>query len=355
MKKIFVQFFATVAVLLLFIAGFNLTVDNFYHYHAPIGKTAVYMKNQVYQTPGAALHFTYDSAIVGTSMTENFHASWFEEMGLHTVKLSYAGAHSADIRVILDKIYESNNEIKCIVMDMNDYQLTTDSTEKYAETPAYLYDNKWWEDAEYLLNNDIFWMSTGRVLETFTGNQPDPDAAYTWEEPELFGEERVKESCREYVESLVEQMEESGVQVSDMSEEYAVCADNLENIIPLIEAHPETEYIIFYPPYSILYWEEQVLSGQLTQMLEIYKYSIERLLSYENVKVFYFQDEEEIITDLDNYRDVCHHTPQINRYIFECIRDGEKEITVENLEEHFANMYRIAAEYPYDEIWGIYR
>ena len=32
-------------------------------------------------------------------------------------------------------------------------------------------------------------------------------------------------------------------------------AANLDvNIIPYIEAHPETTFTIFYPPYSILYW-----------------------------------------------------------------------------------------------------
>lgn len=350
MKKLFASFFGTVVLLLLFIGGFNLAVDSFYHYHAPAEGVSVCMKNQVYQTPGAALHFTYDSAVVGTSMTENFRVSWFGEMGLNTVKLSYSGAHSADIRNVLDKIYESDNEIKYIFMDMNDYQLTTDSEERFAETPAYLYENEWYYDAEYLLNNDVFWMSVGRVLETLTGNQPNLDDAYTWEDPELFGEEKVRECYRRDMENLLQESESGDVKAFEESEEYRMCEDNLENIIPVIEAHPETEYIVFYPPYSILYWEEQVVSGRLTRILEIYKYSIERLLPYENVRVFYFQDEEEMITNLDNYRDLCHYTPQINRYIFECIRDGEKEITAENLEEHFANMYKIAAEYPHDEI-----
>lgn len=30
----------------------------------------------------------------------------------------------------------------------------------------------------------------------------------------------------------------------------------------------------------------------------------------------------------------------------------EREITPENIEEHFSNMYSIAIEYPYDEIWA---
>lgn len=347
MKRFFIEFFAVVFFLLILIGGFDLAIDPLYHYHAPAVGTAPHLFNQVYQMPGVASHFQYDSAIVGTSMTENFRVSWFEEVGLHAVKLSYSGARSLDIRSILDKVYASGNEVKYILMDINDYQLTSDASQRYVEQPAYLYRNVWWDDTEYLWNNDVFWMSVGRVLEKLTNSQPELDDAYTWEEPELFSAEIVKEGCREYVESLREKQQEG----YDWQEECANCGDNLDNIIPVIEAHPETEFIIFYPPYSILYWEEQVLNGRAEGILAIYEFSMNRLLKYENVRIFAFQDEEAIITDLDNYRDVCHHTPQVNRYIFDSVMSGNKEITVENIDAYFENMKRLVSEYSYEVNW----
>lgn len=352
MKKLFIQFFITVFTLLILIGGLVIIIDPFYHYHSPVAGIAVYMYHPVYQTPGAALHFEYDSAIVGTSMTENFRSSWFEELNLHTIKLSYSGAHSLDIRDILDKVYESGNEIKYIFMDINDYQLSTEPSQRYTNPPKYLYNKAGWHDAEYLWNNDVFWMSVGRVSENVTGHQPDLDDAYTWDDPDLFGTEQVKESCRQFIDELIEEQINGSLESYDIDEAYKWCDGNLENIIPIIDAHPETEFIIFYPPYSILYWEELALSGQLEGMLQIYQHSIEEFMQHDNVRVFYFQDEEEIITNLDNYRDISHHTPQINRYIFDCISNGEREITPENINEHFLNMYTIASEYPYDEIWA---
>jgi len=193
MKKFFTQFFVTLTVLLGGIMLFNYCVDPFYHYREPKAPLGVYMYMPVYQTAGAAEHFTYDSAIVGTSMTENFRTSWFEEMGLHTVKLSYSGARSSDIKRILNHVFDSRNDVQLIVMDINDYQLTKEPEEAYTEPPAYLEGDEWWEDAEYLINNDVFWMSVGRCLEAVTGNWPDIDEAYTWEDPALFSEERGKE------------------------------------------------------------------------------------------------------------------------------------------------------------------
>ncbi len=351
MKKFCIQFFVTVFVLLAGIVIFNWAVDPFFHYREPKEPLVAYMHMPVYQTAGAAEHFTYDCAIVGTSMTENFRVSWFEEMGLDAVKLSYSGARSSDIKAILEKVFDSNNEVKLIVIDVNDYQLTTDPMVPYTERPVHLYNDNWVDDSEYLINNDVFWISAGRVLEAATDNQPILDDAYTWEDPALFSEERVKESCREYVNSLKEQIEAGTIKPYDGTRETEWCMGNLQNILPVIEAHPETEFVFFYPPYCIIYWEQLILSRRLDTILDIYRTSAETLLAYDNVRVFYFQNEEEIITNLDLYRDVGHHNHEINRYIFECIKTGEKELTIDNLEETFVNMYRIASEYPYEEIW----
>ena len=58
-----------------------------------------------------------------------------------------------------------------------------------------------------------------------------------------------------------------------------------------------------------------------------YQYIADRLLAYDNVRVFYFPDLEEIVTDLNNYADYTHYHRDINRYMTECFADGTCEIT----------------------------
>jgi prolyl-tRNA editing enzyme YbaK/EbsC (Cys-tRNA(Pro) deacylase) len=72
----------------------------------------------------------------------------------------------------------------------------------------------------------------------------------------------------------------------------------------------------------------------------------------DNVRVYYFQNEFDIITDLDNYRDNCHHRPEYNRYMFECIRDGKNEMTLQNYQALFQEMYDFAKDYPYTNLWA---
>ena len=101
----------------------------------------------------------------------------------------------------------------------------------------------------------------------------------------------------------------------------------------------------------MLYWEQMVLRGNLEDILEIYRYAIQHFLEYENVSLYYFQTEEEIIINLECYRDVCHHRPEYNRYIFDCIRQGENRITRENLDKTLLEMYEFAKDYDYEAFW----
>ena len=47
-----------------------------------------------------------------------------------------------------------------------------------------------------------------------------------------------------------------------------------------------------------------------------------RLLSYENVRMFCFQNQRDIVCDLNNYADYTHYHADVCRYIVECFADG---------------------------------
>ena len=52
----------------------------------------------------------------------------------------------------------------------------------------------------------------------------------------------------------------------------------------------------------------------------------ETLLRYDNVRLFYFQNDWQRITDLDNYKDFSHYCTDYNRYMLDCFVRGEKEL-----------------------------
>ena len=331
---------------LMCVAVLVFCIDPFYHYHDAWFDLPVVLENAVYQTPGAARNFEYDSVIVGTSMTENFRASWFDEaMGWKTLKLSYSGARSNDLKAILEQIYSGEESPENIVMDVNAYQLTVEPETAYAVRPEYLYDQNPFSDVYYLYNQDVLLAGMSRVVDKFTGRESNLDDAYTWEEEEHFGIARTLEAERHQRVIL-----EQGIQEVRRPGQ-SVCDQNLDNVLPIIAAHPETTFHIFYPPYSMLYWEEEIIKGTLEDMIAVYGRSMERLLEYDNVRVYYFQNEKEIISNLDNYRDSTHYRPEYNKYICECIAEGRKLVNRETYREQLADMYEYARTFSYESLW----
>lgn len=346
-KKAFYCFLGYLAGGALLFAGLVFCVDPFYHYHGSWFGIPVTLNNAVYQTPGAAEHLDFDSVIVGTSMTENFHASWFDEMGWKTVKLSYSGARSDDLRAILERLYKRKEPPAHIVMDLNTYQLTEPAWTAYVARPEYLYDDNPLTDVRYLYNYDVFLESLERITDRIQGRDSNLDNAYTWEDEAYFNRSAVLAEARGVKEKILTE----GAREFDFSEMLSCCDENLENILPFIAEHPETEFYVFYPPYSMIYWEEEMLKGEAESLVKVFAYTIQRLMQYGNVKQYYFQDEWEIITNLDNYRDATHHRPEYNRYIYECIRDNVNLLTPENAQQRVGELYRQLSGYDYSSLW----
>ncbi len=362
-KKSFLKLAKYVSVFffggMMLIGGFVWFVDPFYHYHAPRSDMPIILDAAVYQTAGAAKNLQYDSAIVGTSMTENMHTSWFdEEMGWNTMKLSYSGARSSDLEAIFGEMSQKEGALTNVLMDINEYQLTVESWTKYTVPPEYLYDEYLYNDYQYLYNHDVVVRSVERCIDGLQGVGDNIDSAYTWEEASLFGKQEALDVSRGTREGLLQKRNGNekcyivkGFLSDDIEERYQRCQENLDNILPFIKNNPETNFYIMIPPYSMLYWEQKVLRDELEDTLAVYAYAVECLLQYENVKIYYFQYEPDMIINLENYRDECHHRPEYNRYMFECIRDGRNLMTLENYEEFFGKMYEFAKKYPYEEMW----
>ncbi len=361
-KKFVKRIFVGILFWVVGIAAVVWWADPYFQYHEPLGNIPIILNDAVYQTAGAARNLSYDSAIVGTSMTENTRTSWLDEgLGWNTMKLSYSGAHTSDLQAIFGEMEEKQGPIKNIVMDINDFQLTSDSKNSYVVRPPYLYDGNLLDDYQYVWNLDVFKISLQRLAEGIKGTPDNVDDAYTWEEGPFFSEERVKESAVALRDFLISKREESvgreniyavtGETSEDFPQSLKTCQENLDNIIPFMESHPDTQFYVLIPPYSMLYWEQELLGGTLEDILAIYAYTYKALLQLDNVRVFYFQYEPEIISNLDNYRDTCHHKPEYNKYMIDCMIAGEKELTPEMVDEKIREMYEYARDYDYESIW----
>ena len=338
-------FAITVITGLIIWAGVIIYIDPFFHYHAPLEKFPYIVDDQVDMNPGLARHMDYDSVILGSSMVVNFNTDVFnEKLGLKTVKLPYNGAYPKDQSNIMEIIFDAKKDsIKRVFLGIDEMNYSGDIDETKFPITGYLYDKNILNDVKYVFNKDIMLDYCVKPLfdrsDSTNWNMIYP---FWWQD-----EHYQKALVLMYYEEAPK--EKSGATADEFID---AIGKNLDvNIIPYIEAHPETTFTVFYPPYSILYWNDVCNRGELDIVMEKYRYMSGRLLEYDNVELYFFQNRKDIICNLNNYADYTHYSPKICNYMAQCFADGECRVTKQNLEEEIDLLYELTNDYDYPAIW----
>lgn len=74
----------------------------------------------------------------------------------------------------------------------------------------------------------------------------------------------------------------------------------------------------------------------------------------ENIKLFSFDTNLEITSNLDNYMDRYHYAPWISDWMLEQMAEGNYQITEENYRTYLEQKAEIYRSYDYDKVWEMY-
>lgn len=346
-----------VAVLISFVlilavfGGFNAFIDPYFHYHAPLDFVKYELKEERYQNNGIVKHFEYDAIITGSSMTQCFRPSQMNELfGVNAVKVPFSGGSYKEVNDNLEVAFAYNPDIKIVVRCLDVNALFDDKDlMNYDNCPTYLYDDNVLNDAGYLFNKDILVKSVQNLHGYLAdgNNYMSMDDYVNWHAYSQYGKAVVDNS---YDRDAVEIAEE---QKGITEEEYAAMEASIEqNITSLIAEHPETEFYIYFSPYSIYYMDFWHRSGELERYLLAEKFYTEKLLEYDNVRVFCFFEDYESICNLDYYKDIAHHNGDLHTKILQWMSEGKYEITKENYEAHYETLHNFYMNYDYDALFA---
>lgn len=340
-KKFGVLFLILSSLLLL---GFGLTIviiDPYFHYHKPLVNYE--LNNQRYQNDGIVKHFDYDALITGTSMTENFKTSELDALfDLHSVKVSLSGATYKEESRLVAAALKHNSNLKYIIWGI-DYSRFYDDKDAmaYENYPEYLYNKNLFDDVKYIFNKDVFLTSLGllknKIVTSF-------DEYSFWESQYTFGKDVLDAIYNRPIKV------ETEYEIND--EDIKKLKDNIEqNIISVVSQYPDTEFYLFYPPYSIYQWDNDHQLGILNKILIGEKTITEMLLSYDNVHIFSFLDNHKIIENLDLYKDTIHYASSVNSYILKSMHSQEHELTKENYLHYYDEIMTYYDKYNYDKLF----
>ena len=317
---------------LALIVGTVALVDPFEVYHqATAFIPPITNGTQSYSNAGIAKSYAYDSVVIGSSMTENFCPSQLDALlGGRFVKLSINGGSPFNHKQMMDMAF-STHDVQRVLYGLDIEAFTYFYTTPKTEMPDYLYDDDLFNDVRYWFNKSVLTRYIPACLSTLGQTDPDQrDTMYMWGDLYTYGAQAalagVDFSC-------------GAVRQEPPSDAPAFSQQTLlnveHNILPYLQEHPDTEFVFFFPPYSLARWFEFYASGDLGYHLTQKEALIEALLPYENVRIYDFQAELSWITNLDNYIDAGHYGPWINDAMAEAI--SEDRFRVRSLADAQAN------------------
>lgn len=349
-KKWIIAFISFFVLILLITGSFMVVVDPYFHFHKPLPGVGYTLDNERYQNNGIVKHFEYDAIITGSSMTECFKASDMDRLfGVSAIKVPFAGGSYKEVNDNLIVAVKYNPDIKMVVrcLDANRFFNDKDDLD-YTDYPTYLYDENILNDVNYIYNKSIILTALQDILESLKGKKSSTsfDDYCNWNSYYQYGKDAVNANYHR------ETVEKASEMIPITQEDYERIHDNIEqNVISLARDNPDIEFYIYVSPYSIYYMDYWYLLGELERQLAAEKYIIEMLLTQENIHVFSFYTEYDLICDLNNYRDVAHHRAEVNTQILEWLCEGKHELTYDNYEEYCREEKAYYMNYDYEALF----
>jgi len=280
-------------------------------------------------------------------MSQNFRPSEMDALlGTKSVKMPLSGAGYQELSENLERALERNGHVKTVLWAI-DYNglLRAYDWEKYEEYPDYLYDNNPFNDVSYVFNKSIFYHGVmSNVIMTLLG-QPSTtmDEYSAW-----VNETGLRHIMFSYSREDQKPSEENGFG----EREYEMVTQTVQkNIIDVVNQYPDTEFILFYTPYSICYWDALNLQEIIVQQTEAERTATEMLLKCPNVKLYNFFDQHDVICNTDYYNDTAHYSAEVNSMILNWIAGNVGLLTEENYLQRLSEERDFYMNYDYDSIY----
>jgi len=325
----------TVAALLAVMAT-NWLVDPLHFYHRPYVH-GTFVTNQRYQNPGLAKNYEYDAVVIGTSHTENFSPRQMGEvLGWRVLPLAISGSTAREQRLILTKALESGQVRRVLWgLDFNSFRCEPDEVRlEYGDFPLFLYEETPLTPVRYLLSRDT--LNFSRRALAGKGAR-DLESLHAWPEKFEFSEERVLAAWRFERASSGRKMRAIGGALRRPVDE-ALRENVRVNLVELVERHPEVEFHLFFPPYSILTYVNDFARAddQFADRMRFKEQVVHELGNNAHCRLYDFETAFEVTHDLGNYKDLWHYGRRINDFIVEAIARNEHRIDRDNAPELLA-------------------
>ena len=332
---------AGMMLLLALCAAVVYTVDPCFYYRVPDKWQPVFFSER-YQGAGLAKNVRADTVVMGSSMAANYRGSQAAEtFGGTAVRITIPDGYFSEFDKVMDVLFRSQTPERVLfALDMN--ILIRDESGLTDAMPEYLYNQNPLDDVKYLLNKDTLYYSGYVLMANGWGGGQTLDEGFTWDKGIWWNHATALDNY-ERPETAAEELPADAF-FDDVDANLAV-------VERWLDGHPETEFDLFFSPYSILFWDKTARKGQTEAVFAAMERACQTLLPHENVKLYGLLLDREIVDNLDHYCDYVHHSGEVCGMVLSKIAAGEDRLTEENTEETLANWREFVVNYDYDKFW----
>ena len=328
----------------------NYTLDPFRFYRDGSVFQVKYSTNARYQMPGLVKNKEYDTLMIGTSMSLNFKESEMNEaFGGKTLNAAMSAASTYEQRLLLDLGLQENQEIKQVFWEMNPDSFSGEAkrvNDDYGEFPYYLYDQNLITDFRYLCNIFPLTEYKDMMFSYLKGNTDNTDV------------EKVFKFAYPNHYLKLEDFKNIGASKNDIPAEKDVSLETMlthwnENVLPVLKENPDIDFTLYFTPYSVVYhiYALDVSNEKFYDRLELKRKIFKDIESLPNVKLYDFQDEQEITYNITKYYDASHYEPKINSWMIQQMRDTKPIQTEEEYEEKIKALEKQVLEVSGDKLY----
>lgn len=343
LKYLFIFILLQMLTLVLVVTLF----DPFYQYHKPLFGLKTVLFERETQVPGSILTLDYNSVLLGSSVVENCNSAYLDaQFDCQTLKIVKGSGSNADLLYYLDMAH-TEQDLKYVFWGLDWHMLTSPTivTVESEYTPSYLFTENPLDDFTYHFNKDVIFKKIPLMIAYSFADINTGGYAYDWSDGKDFS---AAKAMQDYVKPDII------TPTQDYTADIPLIQENIAMIVQEIEAHPQTQYYILFPPYSLLMWDNVYTSGQGDKYFYMLDEIMDALLPLENASVYYFQADRDIVCNLDNYMDKMHYSPAINQLMLDCIVADYQTCGDANIQNHPADIISETDKSP-APLWQAYK
>jgi hypothetical protein len=301
-------------------------------------------------------------------MAENFKASEASNLlGGNFVNLSLSGSLLKEREVVLKYLF-SSHKMKTLIISLDGATGLQKNNGIPIDTWSYLYNDSYLDDLTTYTNSKYFpyihchSLFNNNISAYIFGECPKEKIrasinlltewqSNTYHNSRFGGIEKWKmyhdnNQVKASIESIHEASLSLDGKLTVSNEGSLYDYTQFENhILPLIINHPDTKFILFFPPYSLVKYAIDYQTKR--KQFDNYKDLVSKIVldseKYNNIELYWFNDDP-FIDDIKNYKDLAHYSSEFNSMFLKNFSLNKSIIDLTNYKIYLQSLERRASK-----------